>query len=178
MNLPAEQAKIRRSAALAGVFCAAVLGGTWFTVPAIVTLPAGLAERLAFAVQADLLIFLCLVIAVRMVSRGRFYSSADIGGAAAGPPRQALAIKVAFLQNTLEQAVLAVGVHLALATLLHGAALSLIIGAAILFAIGRACFYWRYPGGTGARAFGMVVTTLPTLVGFALAVVLLFARVL
>src|SRR3546814_5279956 len=55
-----------------------------------------------------------------MVSRGRFHSAIDNPGSAFAPPSPAIAVQVAFLQNTLEQAVAAVGAHLALATLISG----------------------------------------------------------
>src|SRR3546814_6818027 len=64
-----------------------------------------------------------------MVSRGRFHSAIDNPGSAFAPPSPAIAVQVAFLQNTLEQAVAAVGAHLALATLISGPPLALIPGA-------------------------------------------------
>jgi hypothetical protein len=85
-------------------------------------------------------------------------------------------VPVAFLQNTVEQVVAAVGAHLALATLLDGAALSLIPAAIALFAIGRLAFLIGYPKGAGARAFGMVTTVLPTMGAYALAIWLMIAQ--
>ncbi|MBL8552229.1 MAG: MAPEG family protein [Hyphomonadaceae bacterium] len=108
-------------------------------------------------------IVLWLALAVRMVSRVRFVSAEDNRGAAYAAPSAQLAVKAAFLQNTLEQSVIAIGAHLTLATLIDGSALALIVGAVVLFVIGRAAFLFGYPNGAGARAFGMVVTALPSI---------------
>lgn len=98
-----------------------------------------------------------------MVSRGRFHSAVDNPGSAFAPPSPAIAVQVAFLQNTLEQAVAAVGAHLALATLISGQSLALIPAAVFLFAIGRITFLRGYRRGAGARAFGIVATIIPTI---------------
>lgn len=173
MNLADEQRRVRRSSLLATLFCAAVLVAAWYVLPLVMTFPEDVTGALVLALRADLFVALWVIVAVRLVSRGRYRSAADISGSAAGPPSPALAIKAAFLQNTLEQAFLAIAIHLALASVLRGPALSLIVGAVILFSIGRLAFYVRYGGGAGARAFGMVTTMLPSVLGFLLAVVLL-----
>jgi hypothetical protein len=99
----------------------------------------------------------------------------DIGGSAAGPPSKRIAVQVAFLQNTLEQAVLAVGLYLALATLLAGRWLVLIPVGVFFFVVGRVRFFRGYPVGVEGRALGMTCTMLPTVVGYLVALVLLVA---
>lgn len=163
LDLRAEQGKVVRNAILAAVFCAVVLLGAYWGLPLAFSFPTDLAERTALALQADVAVLICLAVAVRMVSRVRFVSAEDSRGAAFGPPSAQLAIKAAFLQNTLEQSVIAIGAHVVLATLITGADLALIVGAVVLFVIGRATFFVGYPGGAGARAFGMVVTALPSM---------------
>lgn len=112
------------------------------------------------------------------MSRGRRKSAEDIRGSAFAPPSERIAIPAAFLQNSLEQAVLASGVYLALVTLLSGAELSLIVSAIVLFCIGRMAFFRGYPGGAPGRGFGMVLTLLPTLLGLGLAIILIARRAL
>ena len=56
-------------------------------------------------------------------------------------PSPALAIKVAFLHNTLEQSFLGVGAQLLLGSIAEGRWLGLLIASAVLFAIGRVSFY-------------------------------------
>src|SRR3546814_10860651 len=118
MELAAEQRQIIQRAAAAIVFCALVLAGSYLLLPRLFAFPTGLAERIAFALQAELFVLVCIVIGVRMVSRGSFDSTIDNLGSSFAPPSPALEVQVAFLQNTLEQAVDAVGDHMANATLI------------------------------------------------------------
>ena len=178
MPWSADQRSIVRDSLLAVGVCAAVLaaGYAW--------LPAGwfglgasfaIADRLAFALQADLVIFLWLAGCVRAVSKARFHSPADIRGSASGPPSPALKVRMAVLQNSLEQTVLAVGAHLILATVLHGTALRVIPLLVGLYLLGRITFAWGYARSRVGRAFGMAVTGVSTVVGYGLALGLLVA---
>lgn len=175
MELTAEQRRIRSAAFVAVPFCAAILAAGYFIVPRYIPLPTALAERIAFAIRVDVFVVLWVFLGVGMVAHTRRHSAADIGGALSGPPSRHLAVQLAFLQNTLEQAVMAVMVHLALATQLSGPPLALIIAAVLLFGIGRVTFLIGYSKGAGGRAFGMITTVLPTLAGFALTIVLMVA---
>lgn len=176
LDLVAEQRKIVTRSAGALVVCGLTLAAGYLLLPRLFEFPVDLSDRLAFVLQADLFIFLWIVLGVRMVARGRFYSAADNRGSAYGPPSSRIAVPVAFLQNTLEQAVIAVGAHLALSTLLTGPALALIPTAVVLFAIGRVSFLIGYPKGAGGRAFGIATTAIPTVGAYLLAIVLIFAR--
>ena len=176
MDLPTEQRKILWRSAGAFVFCVGVLGAAYVILPAFFRFPVELPQRLAFVLQADLFIFLWVVVGIRMVAKGRFYSAVDNRGSAYGPPSPKLAVRVAFLQNTLEQAVTAMGAHLALATLLSGPMLALVPAAVVLFAVGRVTFFIGYPKGAGGRAFGIATTAIPTAGGYALAIVLIISR--
>jgi mannose/fructose/N-acetylgalactosamine-specific phosphotransferase system component IID len=173
MNLNAEQARVRKQSALAFLLCASLSVGCFLLLPGVIAFPTEIGARLAFAIQTSLVHFVILLLAVRMVSSGRYRSAADIDGSAKGPPSPALAVKAAFLQNTLEQAFLSVGAHLALASIAGGRWLALLVASAILFAIGRLSFYRGYPGGAGARAFGMATTALPSLICYVAALALL-----
>jgi hypothetical protein len=158
------------------IVCAAGLALGYTILPRCFHFPIDLPARLVFAVRADLFVLLWVGLGVVLVGLGRGRSAVDIGGAAFAPPSPAIAVQVAFLQNTLEQAVIAAGAHLALATLLDGAALALIVAAIALFGLGRLTFLIGYSGGAGGRAFGMAATFLPTGAGYALAIGLLLAR--
>lgn len=173
MALKAEQARVRKQSALAFLLCAGLSAACFLLLPGLIAFPVEIGARLAFAIQTGLVHFVILLLAVRMVSSGRYRSAADIGGSAKGPPSPALAVKVAFLQNTLEQAFLGVGAHLVLASVAGGRWLALLVASAILFAIGRLSFYRSYPGGAGARAFGMATTVLPSLICYIAALALL-----
>ena len=175
MDLRAEQQKIIRHAVAGIIFCTLVLASGYAILPRYLEFPVRLADRLAFALRADVFVFLWILFGIRMVARGRFHSAADIKGSAFGPPSAQISVRVAFLQNTLEQAIVAIGAHLALATVLSGPALALIPTAVALFAIGRLTFLIGYPKGAGARAFGLVTTVIPTVGGYALAIGLMIA---
>ncbi|PSB22751.1 hypothetical protein C7B61_14410 [filamentous cyanobacterium CCP1] len=176
VNLHQEELAIRRAGVLSLILSALSLGVGYFTLPVWFEFPTALVNRLAFAIQSSLFVLLWVLVGVMMVSVGRRKSLADVGGAAAGPPSEKIAVSVAFLQNTLEQAVLAVGAYLALATLLSGPWLSLIATAVVLFAVGRLLFligYRRDYRGARGRALGMTLTLLPTLAGYVLAIALI-----
>lgn len=145
----------------------------YFVLPSLMHFPTALPERIAFAAHAAAVVMACVVVAVLMVSTGRRRSLQDLGGAAAGPPTPWLAVRIAFLQNTLEQAVLASVLYLALATLVGGRWLSLIVVAVMCFVVGRVLFWRGYPAGAPGRAFGMTLTMIPTVVGYLAVIVLL-----
>jgi len=157
-------------------FCTGFLAVGYYWVP----LPVGpyetVGERLGFAVTADVFVLLWLLITVGNVANGRFFSPADSPGAGFAPPSPLLAPRVAILQNTLEQCVLASGAHLALAVVLRADELRLIPLLVVLFGIGRAAFWFGYRHGAPGRAFGFATTFYPTVAAYALAAVLLVSR--
>ena len=163
IDLAAEQRGVRRQAVFAFLVTAPILALGAFGLPAVYGTPVDLAERFAFVIRADLILGLWVLIAVRMVSRIRFVSAEDSAGSAYAPPSPRLAVPSAFLQNTLEQAFVALVSHLALATIPGGMALGYIAAAVVLFSLGRLTFLLGYSRGAHGRAFGMVVTVLPTL---------------
>ena len=175
-DLAAERRRIRRAALWSLPFCTLAFAGGYFILTRAFSFPVPLADRIAFVLQADVLVALWVVIALAMVSHGKRHSVADIAGAAYAPPSPRIAVQIAFLQNTLEQAFTAVAAHLALATLLSGPALALIVIAVFLFAVGRVTFIAGYRHEAGGRAFGMITTALPTIAGFAVAIVLMVIR--
>lgn len=151
-------------------------GYVWFPPGLIGLSPAtDIGERIAFTLKADLLMFIWLAGCVGAVSRGRFYSPADIRDSAFGPPSRAIAIRAAVLQNSLEQTVLAFGGHLTLAVLLRGLELILIPLLVALFLAGRVTFAFGYAKGASGRAFGMVLTAASIIVSYGLVVGLVVA---
>lgn len=167
---------IRQAGLVSLVLLAAAVPIGYFVLPLVFTFPEALAERMAFAAQASVFVLLCVVVAIGMVSTGRRLSAADIGGSAAGPASGKIAVRVAFLDNTIEQAVIAVGLYLALSTLVSGAWLSLIPVGVLFFLVGRVLFLRGYPKGVEGRALGMTLTMMPTVLGYVLVLVLLAVR--
>jgi O-antigen/teichoic acid export membrane protein len=161
-----EQKQVAWRAFAAILFCIIFLSLSKVLLPRWWEFPVAPVEKLVFAVQLNAFIFIWIMIAVRMVSRVRFYSKEDRAGSAFAPPSKKLAIESAFLQNTLEQSVIAGAMIICVATLLDGADLSLLVGAVALFGIGRLCFYFGYPSGAPGRSFGIVTTVFPSLLGY------------
>lgn len=176
IDLEQEELAIRNASTLSFILCLLCFGLGYFILPLWFEFPTELVDRLAFSLQVSLFALMWVLVGVILVSTGRRKSIEDVGGAAAGPPSANIAVQVAFLQNTLEQAVLAVGAYLVLATCLSGPWLSLLVTAVILFGVGRCLFlrgYQRDYQGAKGRAFGMTLTMLPTLAGYLLAIVLI-----
>lgn len=175
MTLDNEQRRVAAGMAAAVLATVAVLSLGPRCYPWQLPPMPGLAERLGFALQADLFVLAWLVVAIGNVARGRFFSPGDIRGAGFAPPGPRVAVDVAIIQNTLEQAVLAVGAHLALAALLSPPRMVLIPCLVALFCLGRLCFWLGYRAGAGARAFGFATTFYPTVYAYVLAIVLVLS---
>lgn len=168
IDMAAQVRAIRLSSSLATLATLAGFLGAFWIAPAFSDLPVALPQRLAFAALAWAVPGFVLLTAILMVSTTRRFSAEDIGGQAAGPPSDRLAIKAAFLQNTLEQTVLAAGFYFALAAVAGGAWMALLPVAAFLFVIGRILFYRGYKRGAQGRALGMALTMIPSAVGYPL----------
>lgn len=129
-----------------------------------------LAERVAATLRVDLLVVFWLAAAIANVARLRFFSPVDIAGSSGAQESEAVRRGRAVLQNTLEQAALALPVHLALAVLLESA-VPVVTALALLFCLGRAAFWRGYAKGAPARAFGFALTFYPSLIGLLAAMV-------
>lgn len=163
VDLPREQKRVTARAIAATLVSAVVLSVVTFGLPEAVDLPSDLAARFAFVLRLDLVVGLWVVFAVRQVARIRFNSAEDSRGSAYATPSDRLAVPAAFLQNTLEQAFVAILAHLAMATVSGPYPLAYVAGAVGLFCVGRVSFLAGYPKGAGGRAFGIVLTVIPTL---------------
>jgi hypothetical protein len=178
IDLKKEVHGIRVAAVKAIVVSACAFAAGYLLLPKHFQLPTTTFDALVFTLRVNLFIVLWVVVAVGLVSHARRQSTADIRGAAFGVPSESIRVKIAFLQNTLEQAVVAVASHLAFSTLLAGPFLSFIVVGTALFAVGRVTFYRGYPQGAASRAFGMVTTVIPTMVILALSLVALAGTVI
>jgi uncharacterized membrane protein YecN with MAPEG domain len=159
--MAAEDHAIRRDSMLATVVTIVAFAGAYWLLPGFVDMPTAPGDRMALAAICWAAPGFVLLVAIMMVSTARRFSPADIGGQASGPPSPRLAIKAAFLQNTLEQTVLAGAFFLALAAVAGGPWLSLLPVAALLFVVGRVLFYRGYHRGAQGRSLGMALTMMP-----------------
>ena len=168
IDMDAEKRAIRFGSTVATLATLIGFLAAFWIAPVVIDLPVALSERLAFAALCWAVPGFVLLVAILMVSTTRRFSPEDIGGQAAGPPSGRLAIKAAFLQNTLEQTVLAAGFYFALAAVAGGAWLALLPVASGLFVIGRVLFYLGYPRGAQGRSLGMALTMMPAALGYPL----------
>lgn len=180
LNLPPdlkqEQRRILRNSMTGLLFCAVVMAGAYWLLPLIFHLPGDdIGGLITFWSGAALLTMFWVLVGFSMVSRGRRHSLDDIRGSAFAPPSPRIAVYVAFLQNTVEQSLMAVIVQIAVLLLAGAWTVPLVAGQVLLFAIGRLTFLVGYPKGAGTRAFGLAVTALPTLAGFIIALGALIA---
>jgi hypothetical protein len=122
------------------------------------------AARLAFAAHWLIVPGLALLAGIIVVSRRGFIADAIDG--TRSPLSHSLEINLRYNQNTLEQTVLAAIAWINLSMVLPRERLVLIPAAAFLFGFGRAAFWIGYLICPTARAFGMVLTILPTIAGY------------
>lgn len=125
------------------------------------------ADRLEAAAWGATAALAWLAAAIGDVARRRLGSERDIVGEGAGAVADAspaLARARAVLQNTLEQAALAVPLYLLLA-LAEPRAVAAILVMAACFSAGRALFWMGYSRGASGRALGFTLTFYPSLGG-------------
>ena len=131
--------------------------------------------RLAWALKWSLLPILTLMVAVARVANHRFYTPEDIDGAGLTNGTPQARLHGAILQNTLEQAVLAVAAYAIWSMVVPYSWLRSIAVAALYFVAGRVLFARGYTRGASGRAMGFGLTAYPTFGMLStLAVVLLF----
>ncbi len=171
MGLTGKQKGVLSGMVLAcGVMGLGLGGGIWLS-PDILVPVDDLHGRLAFAMKWDLLVVFFLLATIATLARRRFFSPEDIDGGGLGHGTPQVRIHQSILQNTLEQVVLAIPVHVACAVLLPVHWLAIVPVAAILFALGRILFWRGYQSGAPSRALGFALTFYPTVVLFALVAV-------
>ncbi|HEV8716588.1 MAG TPA: MAPEG family protein [Candidatus Binatia bacterium] len=145
------------------------LGGTVLALAlAIVAPPSallpeqGLPPALVQALKWDVLLVACLTMNIGMLARHRFFTPEDIdgGGLSKGTPEAQ--VLQSTLQNTLEQAVLALSIHVIWAGTMPQTWQAAVPAAAILFLLGRVLFRRGYARGAPARALGFALTFYPS----------------
>jgi hypothetical protein len=168
----AKQRRVRAVIRPMIVIIAAALGGALSLAPRDAP-PVATAERLARALVLDLSVLGWVLLMIGEVASRRLFSPDDIDGSAGRVESDAVRLSRAILQNTLEQAVIAVGAHLALAVLLPAWQLVLLPALAALFGLGRLLYWIGYRMSPMSRALGFAVTFVPTILAYAYAAALL-----
>ncbi len=124
----------------------------------------GAKPPLAHALTWDTLVLACLAINVGLLARHRFFTPDDIDGGGLTPGTATAHILQSMLQNTLEQSVLALGVHVIWAVVMPQGWQAAVPVAVMLFVIGRVLFWRGYASGAPGRALGFALTFYPQVV--------------
>jgi hypothetical protein len=163
MPLSEKQRGVRKGIVAGGVATVVCVVGSLFFGPELLDPESTSADKIAFSLEADVLIALWLGLSVGMLARHRFFTPEDIdgGGLTSGTPDANLL--QANLQNTLEQSVLAVLVHLIWIVTTPVAWAFTVPVAVILFVVGRILFLRGYGGGAPSRAIGFALTFYPSM---------------
>lgn len=173
-NLGVELRGVYRNSAMGFAFCALVLAGADIILAEYFRFaPRDSFDLLRFWMAAAVLTVLWVFVGFALVARGRRHSRADIQGSAFAPPSSSIAVFVAFLQNTVEQTLMAIVVQGAVLFIVGAATAPFVAAQVFLFAVGRIAFLVGYRKGAAGRAFGLAVTALPTFFGFVVAIFVL-----
>ena len=176
MELSEKQKGVVRGVIPAAVSSVIGLGGASLLIP-MSALPANEAgARLGWAMPWALLPTLTLMVSIMRVANYRFASPDDIDGSGLTPGTDRVLVLRAILQNTLEQAVLAVAAYSIWAAVMPLSWLRAIPVAALLFTTGRILFARGYDSGAGGRAMGFGLTAYPTFGMLATMTVVLLIR--
>lgn len=151
---------------------AGMVGGVLLSIPgigaAVIFAPRWLIPgspfpaTIAFSLKWDVAVMACLAISIGLLAKHRFFTPEDIDGGGRSPGTARAHVLQSTLQNTLEQAVLALGVHSAWAVAMPAAWLGAVPAAVALFVIGRVLFWRGYGKGAAARSFGFALTFYPS----------------
>ena len=177
MPLTAKQRGVLRKIVLGFGISIITLGLAIYLAPARYLPGIEVQERLAFTFGWDSVLVLCLVISIGRLARFRFFSPEDIdGGGLSDGTRQAKSLQ-AILQNTLEQTVLGIAVHLAWSFTMPLTWQAAVPAAALLFLAGRILFMAGYNSGAPARALGFALTFYPSVIMLAAVLNSLIGRI-
>lgn len=176
VELTEKQRGVVRGVIPAAALAVVGMGAVPLLLPASVLPSDEAGARLAWAMQWALLPMLTLMISIMRVANYRFASPQDIDGSGLTSGTPAIQILRAVLQNTLEQAVLAVLAYCIWSVTMPLRWLGTIPAAAGLFVAGRIVFTLGYARGAAGRATGFGLTAYPTFGMMAIVAVVLALR--
>ena len=171
MALTVKQRGVLKGISIGAAITVAAIAGAILAGPVVLSPEATVGERLSFALWADVFIALWLGISIALLARHRYFTPEDIDGGGLTRGSETASVLQATLQNTLEQTVLAVLVHVTWATLMPVSWMSAIPAAVVLFLCGRLLFLLGYRGGAPSRALGFALTYYPSVLMLIIVVV-------
>lgn len=163
MPLSEKQRGVRKGIVAGGAVTLVCIIGSLLFGPELLPDESTTADRIAFALKADVLIALWLGLSIGNLARHRFFTPEDVDGGGLTSGTERAKVLQATLQNTLEQSVLAVLVHMIWIVATPAAWALTVPVAVILFIIGRIMFVRGYSGGAPSRAVGFALTFYPSM---------------
>ena len=163
MPLSDKQRGVRKGIVAGGAATLVCIIGSLLFGPELLSAGSTTADRIAFALKADVLIALWLGVSIGNLARHRFFTPEDIDGGGLTTGTERAKELQATLQNTLEQSVLAVLAHLIWIVATPAAWAVTVPVAVLLFIVGRILFVKGYGGGAPSRALGFALTFYPTM---------------
>lgn len=160
--LSEKQQGVLRGMMVGAIVTLAALAFAIVLHPDALTPEEGRSAAFAHALTWDVLLIVCLAANVALLAHHRFFTPEDIdgGGLTEGTPQAHVLQSI--LQNTLEQAVLGLAIHLIWAATMPHAWQAAVPAAAILFFVGRVLFWRGYARGASSRALGFALTFYPS----------------
>ncbi|HSF96597.1 MAG TPA: MAPEG family protein [Thermohalobaculum sp.] len=160
MDRAAKQRRVKRAIAASAGLIVVWFWAAWALFPAP-DIGADAGARLGFALKCDLAVVACLVVAVGLIARHRFFHNRIDGGW--DETDRLLEIYRYNLANTTEQVLIAVPVHLAFAVTAPAGLMGMVPAAATLFCLARAAFLAGYLSGRPTnRGVGFASTFFPS----------------
>ena len=163
MALTDKQRGVRQGIIIGALLSIAGLAAGIAFLPNSLTVDSSMGDRLAYALKADILVIFWLLHSIGRLAGHRFFTPEDIDGSGLTAGTDKAKVLQSVLQNTLEQTVLAITLHLIWAVIMPVAWMPGILAAAMLFFIGRVFFLRGYAGGAPARALGFSLTFYPSI---------------
>jgi uncharacterized MAPEG superfamily protein len=162
-SLTDKQSGVLKGIVIGAVITVVVIAGSIILGPKFLAQGLSASERIAFSLKSDLAITFILAISISRLARHRFFTAKDIDGSGLTQSTETAKVMQATLQNTLEQAVLAVLVHMTWVVTMPADRDATIPAAAVLFLTGRILFIRGYSGGAPSRALGFALTFYPSM---------------
>lgn len=144
---------------MAAGFLLTIAAFLWPTLPYV---PSDTQRQLGLWSACSLLICVWLLVAVARLAHHRFFTPEDIHGSGISENTAKAALLQAQLQNTLEQALLAVVAYGAWLLMGPPQRAGLVVVFTAYFGVGRLLFSVGYSFGASARALGFTLTFYPT----------------
>ena len=156
------QKGVARGAAPAVLTCVAGLVIAASLTPYYLEQSVTLHDRLRIAAFATLAPILSLIFCIARLANHRFFTAEDINGSGLTHGTDRAKLLQALLQNTLEQATIAIAVYFCGAVVFPRDYLGALVAGGVMFLIGRIAFFVGYKNGAPSRAFGFGLTFYPT----------------